>query len=141
MVGVASGTYASIFIAAPILTEWKEREPVYRRRRQIVMEDHGGVVPAFAETSLGDSEAASSRGAVAPSPRAGKKVGKRAPEGTRTRLGRAATAGSASTATAPPPEPEPSPEIPEDDPSAGGNGADKSSKPGGKRRNRRHGRR
>ena len=30
MVGVASGTYSSIFIAAPVLTEWKEREPAYR---------------------------------------------------------------------------------------------------------------
>ena len=30
MVGVASGTYSSIFIASPVLTEWKEREPAYR---------------------------------------------------------------------------------------------------------------
>jgi SecD/SecF fusion protein len=33
MVGVASGAYSSIFIAAPLLTMWKEREPEYARRR------------------------------------------------------------------------------------------------------------
>jgi SecD/SecF fusion protein len=56
LVGIASGTYSSIFIASPVLTEWKEREPLYRRRRQLVMEDHGGVVPAYAETVLGADE-------------------------------------------------------------------------------------
>jgi SecD/SecF fusion protein len=56
LVGVASGTYSSIFIAAPVLTHWKEREPGYRRRRQLVMEDHGGVIPAYSETRLGDDE-------------------------------------------------------------------------------------
>ncbi|MEA2347841.1 MAG: SecD/SecF fusion protein [Thermoleophilaceae bacterium] len=56
LVGVASGTYSSIFIAAPVLTEWKERESLYRRRRQIVMEDHDGHVPAYFEVSLGESD-------------------------------------------------------------------------------------
>jgi SecD/SecF fusion protein len=56
LVGVASGTYSSIFIAAPVLTHWKEREPGYRRRRQLVMEDHGGVIPPYADISLGDGE-------------------------------------------------------------------------------------
>ncbi len=32
LVGIASGAYSSIFIATPVLTHWKEREPVYRRR-------------------------------------------------------------------------------------------------------------
>ncbi len=32
LVGVASGAYSSIFIAAPLLTMWKEREPEYARR-------------------------------------------------------------------------------------------------------------
>ena len=31
-VGIASGAYSSIFIAAPLLTIWKEREPEYARR-------------------------------------------------------------------------------------------------------------
>jgi SecD/SecF fusion protein len=35
IVGVASGAYSSIFIAAPLLTVWKEREPDYARRKQM----------------------------------------------------------------------------------------------------------
>src|SRR5205814_10366731 len=56
LVGVASGTYSSIFIASPVLTHWKEREPVYVRRRRVVMEDHDGVVPAYAEGTLAGEE-------------------------------------------------------------------------------------
>jgi SecD/SecF fusion protein len=48
IVGIASGTYSSIFIAAPVLTAWKEREPAYRRRRERI-EDQMGRVPAFPE--------------------------------------------------------------------------------------------
>jgi SecD/SecF fusion protein len=33
LVGIASGAYSSIFVAAPLLTIWKEREPEYARRR------------------------------------------------------------------------------------------------------------
>ena len=33
LIGVASGAYSSIFIASPVLTHWKEREPQYRARR------------------------------------------------------------------------------------------------------------
>ncbi len=33
IVGVISGAYSSIFIAAPILTMWKEREPEFARRK------------------------------------------------------------------------------------------------------------
>jgi hypothetical protein len=32
LVGVTSGAYSSIFVAAPLLTIWKEREPEYRKR-------------------------------------------------------------------------------------------------------------
>jgi SecD/SecF fusion protein len=32
LIGVVSGAYSSIFIAAPLLTMWKEREPEYARR-------------------------------------------------------------------------------------------------------------
>jgi SecD/SecF fusion protein len=31
LVGITSGAYSSIFVAAPLLTMWKEREPEYRR--------------------------------------------------------------------------------------------------------------
>ena len=33
LVGVGSGAYSSIFIAAPLLTMWKEREPEFARRK------------------------------------------------------------------------------------------------------------
>lgn len=52
LVGVASGAYSSIFIATPVLVEWKEREQVYMRRRRVVMEQFGGIVPAFATGAL-----------------------------------------------------------------------------------------
>src|SRR4051812_3814346 len=61
LIGVASGTYSSIFIAAPVLTHWKEREPVWRRRERIVLEDHGGFVPAYADVALGDEKPAAKR--------------------------------------------------------------------------------
>jgi SecD/SecF fusion protein len=48
LIGIASGTYSSIFIASPVLTAWKEREPQYIRRRQRIAEVEGSV-PAFAD--------------------------------------------------------------------------------------------
>jgi SecD/SecF fusion protein len=33
LIGVTSGAYSSIFIAAPLLTMWKEREPEFARRK------------------------------------------------------------------------------------------------------------
>src|SRR5205814_8466599 len=32
LIGVTSGAYSSIFIAAPLLTMWKEREPAFAKR-------------------------------------------------------------------------------------------------------------
>jgi SecD/SecF fusion protein len=49
LVGIASGTYSSIFIASPVLTAWKEREPGFVRRRLRIAEDAGGKVPAYAD--------------------------------------------------------------------------------------------
>ena len=43
LIGVASGAYSSIFIASPVLTHWKERESVYRHRRERIVADHGFV--------------------------------------------------------------------------------------------------
>ena len=48
MVGIISGTYSSIFIASPVLTAWKEREPGFARRRTRIAEVDGAV-PAFAD--------------------------------------------------------------------------------------------
>ena len=64
LVGIASGAYSSIFIASPVLTLWKEREPVYVRRRKLVMADNGGVVPAFATGVIGDGETEGEAGGV-----------------------------------------------------------------------------
>jgi SecD/SecF fusion protein len=48
LVGIASGTYSSIFIASPVLTAWKEREPGFARRRERIAALDGSV-PAFAD--------------------------------------------------------------------------------------------
>ena len=45
MIGVASGAYSSIFIASPVLTHWKEREPAYRSRRARIVRELGAVPP------------------------------------------------------------------------------------------------
>ncbi len=53
LVGVISGAYSSIFIATPVLTAWKEREPVYEARRERIEAEHGGVVPPYALATVG----------------------------------------------------------------------------------------
>jgi len=53
LVGVISSAYSSIFIATPVLTAWKEREPVYETRRARIAEANGGVVPAYALATVG----------------------------------------------------------------------------------------
>jgi SecD/SecF fusion protein len=52
LIGIASGAYSSIFIASPVLTHWKEREPSYRSRRARIVRELG-VVPAYATTAGG----------------------------------------------------------------------------------------
>jgi preprotein translocase subunit SecF len=47
LVGILSGTYSSIFVATPILSMLKEREPRYRNIREKVLRDaKRGVVAA-----------------------------------------------------------------------------------------------
>jgi SecD/SecF fusion protein len=53
IVGIISGAYSSIFIATPVLTHWKEREPIYETRRERIEAEHGGVVPAYAVATVG----------------------------------------------------------------------------------------
>jgi SecD/SecF fusion protein len=60
LIGVTSGAYSSIFIAAPLLTIWKEREPEYARRKQQAASAglvDGGATRA-AEVALQQSEQA-----------------------------------------------------------------------------------
>jgi SecD/SecF fusion protein len=52
MVGILSGAYSSIFIAAPVLTHWKERERVYEQRADRIRRENGGVIPAYAVATV-----------------------------------------------------------------------------------------
>ena len=52
LVGIASGTYSSVFIATPVLAHWKEREPVYATRERRIRETLGAV-PAYATAAQG----------------------------------------------------------------------------------------
>ena len=62
LIGVVSGAYSSIFVAAPLLGIWKEREPEFARRR---VEE-----PAFAGDGAGEAAlvAAEHAAAAEPSP-------------------------------------------------------------------------
>ena len=53
LIGTLSGTYSSVFIAGPVLTYWKEREPVYHAREERIRREFGGVVPAYAVATAG----------------------------------------------------------------------------------------
>jgi len=160
LIGVLSGTYSSIFIASPVLSAWKEREPIYRRRRLLALEDHGGVVPAFTDDSLGDrgdGGAARSRRVPGRSERARKAATpepSREPEPSRAAAPPADAVTATAPAGAPAPAPaetklaEPEPEPGDDDGASGdgdGNGdgsGSRASRPtSGQRRRKKHGRR
>jgi SecD/SecF fusion protein len=58
IVGIASGAYSSIFIAAPLLTIWKEREPEFARRTDVVVREAGmGAALEQAEEAAADERA------------------------------------------------------------------------------------
>jgi SecD/SecF fusion protein len=44
LVGIISGAYSTIFIATPLLTILKEREPEYAKRRNAGLVEKGGIV-------------------------------------------------------------------------------------------------
>ena len=64
IIGIASGAYSSIFIASPVLTHWKEREPGYRMRRARIVRELGAV-PAYATTAAGRAGGRRARAAQA----------------------------------------------------------------------------
>jgi predicted RND superfamily exporter protein len=70
LVGITAGAYSSIFIAAPLLTTWKEREPEWARRKaaeeqaRAAASTNGGT-EALDDEALEDAEQAA---ADAPSP-------------------------------------------------------------------------
>jgi SecD/SecF fusion protein len=49
MVGIVSGAYSSIFIAAPLLTMLKEREPEFARRKDVSVDGDGRAAEAVLE--------------------------------------------------------------------------------------------
>jgi SecD/SecF fusion protein len=110
MVGVFSGAYSSIFIATPVLVEWKERERTYMRRRRLMLQEHGGHIPAFATGSLGEPAVAAAGRPAAAATRT-QAPGAPQPEITdrQARQQRRATGGGRSTTTARPPAPAPAP--------------------------------
>jgi len=61
LVGITSGAYSSIFIAAPLITLWKEREPEFARRKAL----DSGLEGKSSGKILADAEQAASR---APTP-------------------------------------------------------------------------
>jgi SecD/SecF fusion protein len=61
LVGIASGTYSSVFIATPVLAHWKGREPVYRARERRIRAELGAV-PAYATAAQGPVDVAEPRG-------------------------------------------------------------------------------
>ena len=115
LVGVASGAYSSIFIATPVLVEWKEREPTYMRRRRLIIQEHGGHVPAFATGAIGEPvPAGAGAGAEAAAPAAAAAAAS-APSTRRERAARRMTQRRRPPAAAPPPPP-PEPQPPAAEP-------------------------
>jgi SecD/SecF fusion protein len=73
LVGIGSGAYSSIFIAAPLVAVLKEREPEYERRKDVVATDEEVLeeaeeaaaeapVPALAPVTAGERAVASGSG-------------------------------------------------------------------------------
>ena len=73
-IGIAAGTYSSIFVATPLLTEWKEREPQWQRMQRRVARRSGETVLTAAEVATAMAVEERSTGAT---PRAPKRRSKR----------------------------------------------------------------
>jgi SecD/SecF fusion protein len=56
LVGVTSGAYSSIFIAAPLLTMWKEREPEFARRKDNTMIEGSVAARLLAQAEVAAAE-------------------------------------------------------------------------------------
>ncbi|WDT92845.1 protein translocase subunit SecD [Thermoleophilum album] len=100
MVGVVSGTYSSIFIATPVLVEWKERESLFRRRRELWLAEYGRV-PAFFDADLAP---AATQTAASGAPSTARRRGGPAPAGAAAAGGAERSPGAVATATAAEPE-------------------------------------
>ena len=85
LVGTLSGTYSSVFIAGPVLTYWKEREPVYHARAERIRQQFGGVVPRLRGGHRRRAGRRRAEGGQAPRPghAAGRPVARRVEPGVR----------------------------------------------------------
>jgi preprotein translocase subunit SecF len=70
LVGILSGTYSSIFVATPLLSVLKEREPRYRNIREKVLRDakRGGVPAPVGAVAVGAADRAEVQPAGVASP-------------------------------------------------------------------------
>ena len=66
LVGIATGTYSSVFVATPVLSVWKEREPRYRSVREKVLREVRKAPPPSAVAD--EAEEAATERAPAPRP-------------------------------------------------------------------------
>jgi len=142
LVGVASGTYSSIFIASPVLTLWKEREPVYVRRRRTVLDENGGVVPPFASGVLGGGEVGAD-GEVADGASA-RRSRRRTPVATGARPTTAGSSPGVAATETPPPPADAAPAPPDGNGSGSDSDGESAARKAQRARNRarkRHGRR
>jgi preprotein translocase subunit SecF len=73
-IGIAAGTYSSIFVATPLLTEWKESEPEWQRMQRRVARRSGETVLTAAEVATAMAVEERNTGAT---PRAPKQRSKR----------------------------------------------------------------
>ena len=133
LVGVASGAYSLIFIATPVVVEWKEREQVFMRRRRVIMDQHGGLVPAFATGAIATEPAlatagGSGAGAPAGAPRR-PRTGRAERRAEREAVPRPAEAPPPTRSPAPPSPRGPAPPTATQAPDAGTTEADKGAAP------------
>ncbi|HVD26185.1 MAG TPA: protein translocase subunit SecD [Gaiellaceae bacterium] len=63
LIGIGSGAYSSIFIAAPLLTMWKEREPEWERKKHL---DGDGALEGAVATQVVEEAAAAAADEPAP---------------------------------------------------------------------------
>jgi preprotein translocase subunit SecF len=102
-VGVAAGTYSSIFIAPPIVAAWKEREPRYAQLRARVERLAAQGVTGERPERAGRAAAAGRGGRTIAAPEAG--AARTAGTAARRRRGAAGGPGAVPDGAAPPPQP------------------------------------
>ncbi|MDX2343354.1 MAG: protein translocase subunit SecF [Acidimicrobiia bacterium] len=68
-IGIAAGTYSSIFVATPLLTEWKEREPEWQRMQRRVARRSGETVLTAAEAATATATEERATGAAPRAPK------------------------------------------------------------------------